>query len=383
VNEPSSLASRVLAGQAPQALRLAAARGALPLPPEEILHLQVALRRDRDEQVRALAEASLRQLPSQTIEILRQAPRPDPEVLSYLLEERTDLDPAVRRELVALPGIDPALTARLASSESEPAVLEALVANQQLLRANPELVSTLRGNPSLPADLLRRLEDLADHLPPTAPAEVATEPAAAVAEPSPEEVPLAKDPRLAALGIDSEVEAMLPVLDLDVGDLLSRSEILGGEELAKDVETADVYRRIQELNAAQRLRLAIFGTREERMILVRDSNRLIATAAIRNPRLTEQEVEIISLSRNVIEDVLIEITRRREAMKRYAVVHNLVKNPKVPAAISVRLMSRLHDRDLKLLTTNRNIPEAVRINARKQAMARAARQKISSFRKGR
>jgi hypothetical protein len=175
---------------------------------------------------------------------------------------------------------------------------------------------------------------------------------------------------------------MLPVLDLDVGELYSRSEILGGEQLAEDPEHCDAYHRILQLNVAQKLRLALFGTREERMILVRDTNRMIATAAIKNPRLSEQEVELVSISRNVLEEVLLEITRRKDAMKRYSVVHNLVRNPKVPLPISMRLIPRLHDRDLKLLLKNRNVSEGVRVNARKQMMAREKRQKGVSFRKG-
>lgn len=393
------LAERILAGEAPENVRLAAARGAVPLPATELLRLQVLLRRDENQAVRRAAQLSLGRIPASVLEALRDTRDTDEAVLEYLLEERADLPRGLRRDLAAHPATSTGTLERLAAREQDPEVLEALVANQRLLRNHPSVAGALRGNPALTADLRRRLQDLSEHLPgtPTPPEEVepgvveltpaeealAEAPAETAKAPVlPEGLAPAKDPKLAALGVDAEVEAMLPVLDLDVGELLSRSEIQGGEELATDPEHCDAYHRILQLNVAQKLRLALFGTREERMILVRDTNRMIATAAIKNPRLSEQEVELVSVSRNVLEDVLLEITRRKDAMKRYGVVHNLVRNPKVPLPVSMRLIPRLHDRDLKLLVKNRNVSEGVRVNARKQMLAREKRQKGSSFRKG-
>jgi hypothetical protein len=396
----SSLAERILAGEAPENVRLAAARGAVPLPATELLRLQVLLRRDQDESVRRAAQLSLGRIPTSVLEALRDTPETDEAVLEYLLEERADLPRELRRDLAAHPSTGTATLERLAARDQDPEVLEALVANQQLLRARPGVAAALGSNPALTSDQHRRLRDLVEHLPgagapptPEKEPEVIELPPAdelpseapagdARAAALPEGLEPAKDPRLAALGIDAEVEAMLPVLDLDVGELFSRSEILGGEELAADPEHCDAYHRILQLNAAQKLRLALFGTREERMILVRDTNRVIAIASINNPRLSEQEVELVSVSRNVLEDVLLAITRRKDAMKRYGVVHNLVRNPKVPLPVSMRLIPRLHDRDLKLLIKNKNVAEGVRVNARKQMMAREKRQKGVSFRKG-
>jgi hypothetical protein len=385
------LAERILAGEAPENVRLAAARGAVPLPAAELLRLQVLLRRDEDEAVRRAAQLSLGRVPVSVLETLREAPETDEAVLDYLLDERPDLPRSLRRDLVAHPAAGAETLERLATRERDPEVLESLVANQRLLRSRPSVIGALQANPALPADLRRRLQDTVEHLPGLRPVAGAPEPEAVSedgeegTEPPaslPEGLAPAEDPKLAALGIDAEVEAMLPMLDLDVGELLSRSEIQAGEDFAEDSEYRDAYHRILQLNVAQKLRLALFGTREERMILVRDTNRMIATAAVKNPRLSEQEIELVSVSRNVLEDVLLAITRRKDAMKRYTVVHNLVRNPKVPLPISMRLIPSLHDRDLKLLIKNRNVAEGVRVNARKQMMAREKRQKGVSFKKG-
>jgi hypothetical protein len=39
---------------------------------------------------------------------------------------------------------------------------------------------------------------------------------------------------------------------------------------------------------------------------------------------------------------------------------NLVNNPKTPLDISLHLITRLNANDLKLLTTNKNIPDTLR-----------------------
>jgi hypothetical protein len=99
--------------------------------------------------------------------------------------------------------------------------------------------------------------------------------------------------------------------------------------------------------------------------LVTDSNRLVSTAVLKNPRITENEVIKISASRSVSEDVIRSITRNRDWMKLYQVKVNLVKNPKCPQGISMRLLNFLRPNDLKGLVGNKNVPQLISINAKK------------------
>jgi hypothetical protein len=85
-----------------------------------------------------------------------------------------------------------------------------------------------------------------------------------------------------------------------------------------------------------------------------------------SPRLTEQEVESYARMGSVAEDVLRTIGSQRRWLKSYAVVSALVKNPRTPPVISMPLVARLNERDLKMLTLDRNLPEGVRAGARKQ-----------------
>jgi len=86
-----------------------------------------------------------------------------------------------------------------------------------------------------------------------------------------------------------------------------------------------------------------------------------------SPKLTGQEVEAIAKMANVGEDVLRVIGTNRQWTKNYGVVAGLVRNPKTPVAVSLNLLQRINDRDVKLLALDRNISEPVRMAARKRA----------------
>lgn len=127
---------------------------------------------------------------------------------------------------------------------------------------------------------------------------------------------------------------------------------------------------LSTLPVMQRLKLAMKGTREQRAQLIRDSNKLVAIGVLSSPKLTEAEVEAFSKMANVGEDVLRIISQNRSWVKNYGVVQGLTKNPKTPPAISMRLLSRLNERDMKMLAIDRNIPEGVRIAAKKYLIER-------------
>jgi hypothetical protein len=118
----------------------------------------------------------------------------------------------------------------------------------------------------------------------------------------------------------------------------------------------------------QRMKFALKGTRSQRAVLIRDPNKVIAAAVLSSPKLTDTEVEAFARMANVSEEVLRTIGTSRAWTRSYTVISGLVKNPKTPPAISLPLMSRLNERDVKGLMSDRNVPEALRLAARK-AMA--------------
>jgi len=146
----------------------------------------------------------------------------------------------------------------------------------------------------------------------------------------------------------------------------------GDEPAASDAEDtnsdgdAEVDAKVlASLPIVERMKLASKGTRSQRAQLIRDSNKLVAAAVLSSPKLSETEVEAFAKIANVSEEVLRAIAINRTWMKNYGIIAGLTKNPKTPACISMRLVQRLNERDLKMLTTDRNVPEAVRLAAKK------------------
>lgn len=132
---------------------------------------------------------------------------------------------------------------------------------------------------------------------------------------------------------------------------------------------------VSSLPIMQRVKLAMRGTREQRAVLVRDPNRLVAAAVLSCPKLSDAEVEAFARMTNVSEDVLRVIGTTRHWLRNYGTAAALTRNPKAPLAISMALISRLNDRDVRALSVDRNVPEGVRIAARKLVVASASRQK--------
>jgi hypothetical protein len=115
----------------------------------------------------------------------------------------------------------------------------------------------------------------------------------------------------------------------------------------------------------KKIKLASKGTREQRAQLIRDPNKLVAGAVLSSPKLTDAEVEAFAKMANVAEEVLRVIGTNRTWLKNYGVTLGLVKNPKTPPAISMQLLPRINERDMKMLAVDRNVPEALRLAARK------------------
>jgi hypothetical protein len=124
--------------------------------------------------------------------------------------------------------------------------------------------------------------------------------------------------------------------------------------------------RLQKLNVPQKVQRATKGSREERAILIRDSNKMIAMAVLSSPKLTISEIEGFARAGNVGEDCLRVIAKTRAWMKNYNVAAALTRNPKTPVALSMNLLSRLTEKDLRTLSTDRNVPDVLRVTARKK-----------------
>ena len=124
--------------------------------------------------------------------------------------------------------------------------------------------------------------------------------------------------------------------------------------------------KIASMTVAQRMALAMKGSREERALLIRDPNKIVGVAVLSSPKLTETEVASIARMASISDELLRLIANTRAWIKSYDVVLGLTKNPKTPLAVSMNLLSRLNEKDMRALSSDRNVPDVLRITARKK-----------------
>ena len=178
----------------------------------------------------------------------------------------------------------------------------------------------------------------------------------------------------AARGIvpSTAAEADAPLVDVGDGSAWEALEAEAESPAAEEPQQS-VTQQLQQMSIVQRVRAAMKGSREMRVILIRDPNKLVASAVLSSPKLTLGEIEAFAKMATVTEDVLRAIGQNRAWVKNYGVAHGLTRNPKTPVALSLTLLHRLVERDVKAIATDRNVPEPLRLAARKKLVTSQSR----------
>ena len=132
---------------------------------------------------------------------------------------------------------------------------------------------------------------------------------------------------------------------------------------------------LASLPVIDKIKLALRGTRDQRSVLVRDPNKVVAVAVMGSPKLNPTAVEAIARRTSVQEEVLRIIGTSRHWVKYYPIVAALVGNAKTPLSIAIGLVKRLNERDLKLVARDRNVSDGVRAAARKFVATGQARRR--------
>ncbi len=328
--------AEIRAGNASREVRISAAKGLLPMESDTLVEVLHLLSTGDEGEIRSAAEKSVGDMPDNILEAALFEDGWSPELLQFYA--RVCAERSGPLEAVIL---NPATSDRtiLDLARAVPVVLmELIVINQVRILREPGILEALLENPSLNAHIKGRVNELKFDF-----FEKKEVPAPAVA-PSPEpaeepEGPVKKD--LAAAGAEQKDQQ---------------------PDGPKRPET--MLQKIVRLDITGKIRLAKMGTREERMQLVKSPNRVICTAAIRSPKLTDSEVDSIVKLRNVHEDVLRYVAIKREWTRRHSVVVNLVTNPRTPIPIAMKFLNHLTPMDLKILSRNKDIPEVIRRTGR-------------------
>ncbi|MFN2532774.1 MAG: hypothetical protein ABR555_15900 [Pyrinomonadaceae bacterium] len=396
---PNAVVQAIVTGTAPQPARLAAARGLLPLSQTDLLEVLVALATSNDEEVAAAAQETLDGENQDDLLVAARTADTSPAVLKYLAG-RAD-GPRELFEATILNSNTPDVAlAQLASSTSDGSLLELISINQQRLVRAPDIIEAILANPARTSEAERRAREtrreffekergaqqIADEL--RAQGKTAAAEFFQAAQLTTDGTELTFD--------DAWIIAQhIEVSDADIDDswlpaeryeeLIGESaeqkaanlqRILEHERLEKgevSAERVSLIRRIMFMNTKDRLKLAMKGDREARSILVRDANKVVSSAVIHNPRITEHEIENIAAMRVVSNEVLRLIAMNRNWARSYAIIHNLARNPRTPIPTALHILPRIRTKDLIHLSVNKNVSETVRRQAIRLNQARAGK----------
>lgn len=360
-------AQRMLAPGAPAPVKLMAARGIAPgLKPEAIVTLVCAFIDNPDPTLAQTARATLENLPGP---VLQGALATELQgAVLELLAETQHTDASVVGRLLAARHISSLALETIAEKANE-SIGEVVAASDSVLLRFPRVIEKLYMNRRVRMSTADRLVDLAvrNQIELSIPA--FKQAAAAIAN---QLIPEPTEERT----FDDELFQKADDVARETGEVSPDEDTHAtndeGEE-AVSSKFQPLYAQLADMTISQKIRRATLGTGAERMLLVRDTNRLVATAAATSPMLNESDAARIAASRSVIDDVLRIIAQNRDFTRNYQVKLNLVGNPRTPFTFSSRLIPLLRDNDLRSLSRSKNVPTAVQTAVRQQLQRKSDR----------
>ena len=310
-------------------LQVLAASGLVPLPPEQLIPIQVVLTSSPDPEVANNAATALANL--------------EPSVAgNFLTDHAGDTELYYFGLRVANPSLHVAVIRRsntpadlltqmapLIESEAQ----EALVLRQDAILEEPKILLALEKNPNLSSYAKRRIWEYREHL-----------------------LPRDKIPPKKAEEIQAEAEQLT---DEEVQEAIDEVKAQEGDGEVIE-ETGLNPGQIRLLPVPVRVKMARNADKQTRAQLIRDSNAQVAVTVLLGNSLPDSEVEQIANSRNVVKEVLDEIPKKREWIRKYSIAKALVRNPKVNLATALKLVPRMTLRDLRELARDKNVADGVR-----------------------
>jgi hypothetical protein len=339
--------ARIVKPGAPRDVQLEAARGALPLAGKDLLTVLFLLCSSHDVEIKKAAVRTLRQLPEKILVPVIKDDSLHPQLLALLTRARmSDV------ELMAAVIMHPATSLKTLLNLAEKAlhdVLERLAGNQNLLHQYPQLVETIIANPAAEKALKFKLgwQDPDQ-------------------EPQKEDTAANEDDEKGdENGTDDEAG--------EGDDGRSQTEIESLMEAA-DGEGLSKYQIALELKVAEKIKMGMTGDKEWRGILMKESNKLVQGAVMKNPRISDGEVLLVAKNKTSSDELIRIILLNKEWMKNYEIKKALVIHPKTPVPKALRFVSSLTMKDLKSLAKSRQVSNIVMSAGRKELEKRIKKQ---------
>jgi len=341
----------------PKELRLMAARGLVPASPGDLSRILYYLTRDEDEDVSREAGDTLSGMPLEVVSSILPDTGAEPGLLDFFARALTD-EAQLQKILLNASATDETV-AYLAERVHDKNIIDLIANNHERIARSYEIVEGLSKNPLITRSTMEGVIDflklyMGDKFgfSPGADTGEDEDAGAAPAQAEGGGAPVPESSFLDEFEIDGDL------IEEEEADYEEREEPVG-ENLSPGALNQNAHIKINALNVGQRIKLALLGNREARAILVKDPNRIVSRAVLKNPRITDTEVVQIAQSKVVSDEILREISEGRKWTRLYQVKLALVTNPKTPPNISIGLLKQLREFDLRNLRWNKNVSGVV------------------------
>jgi hypothetical protein len=192
------------------------------------------------------------------------------------------------------------------------------------------------------------------------------------------------------IGLDSEVVSILPGVGVvvafpaprlsDAWALLACTpEELGGgptvHEILTDAPAAPKPARdeagkpaAERMSSADKIRLALYGSREDRAMILRDPTRALHQYVLKSPQVTIDEVTAWVKNPQMSVDFLKQIADRKEWLARPAIAQGLARNPKAPLDLALRALDHVGAEALRQMAKGTGVSPNIAAAARKRLL---------------
>ena len=311
-------------------VRLAAARGALPMSGPNLVTVLFIFYHGENAELKKEALGTLKMLPTNILLAALSSPELHSSIVDLIVRLRyrdvVVMEVALRHRMVGL------RTLMLVAEKSSGEILDILSHNDQVLNKSQALRTAIINNPN--ADKVMKLR-------------------LGWVEPQPESAP---------------EDEPTPAEDVEA---VAETEVLSEEETEElEEEALSKYQQILGMPVAEKIKMALTGDKEWRTLLIREANKMVSTAVLKNPRISEGEVLSVAKSRSSSDELIRIILLNREWVKKYEIKKALVVHPRTPLQKSMRFMTFLTEKDIMELAKSRNVSQAIVNNARRMLMSK-------------
>ncbi len=368
---------RAVGAKAPAPMKMMAARGMAPLPPGDMAVALYQLSFSDDDTIKSAACKSAAELPERILGAALEQPL-DARVLDFYARRVFQKAPLLEKLLLNKATADESFR-HLATLVDESG-LEMIAKNEERLLRHPPIIAALYMNPKPRMSTAQRALELAvrnhvrvDGIPAFDEAARAIQQSGAptAAEAAKDDAAFA---RATEVAVDQTAALGLIAVDENEAAAQAEAEAQAAEQAAESSELAEEEKKqkISELSPAAKIRLATLGNAFARAVLIRDTNRQVAMAAIRSPAVTDMEVLRYATNRGLDDEIVRYIANQRQWVRLYGVKVALVNNPKCPLPVAMRFLPHLNVRDLKALSRSKGIPSALSTAAKQMLQQRNA-----------